>query len=87
MSGKWMIALLAGLLALALALPASAAKKPGAAPEKEEQMFDFEGDTIDADVLKPDVSSVGVVTREDQVSLIKLRNDFVDEIVRSAEDI
>ena len=74
---------LAVLMLLAFATPVFAQ----AAGEPEERLFDFEGDTVAADVLKPDASIVDAVTRRERKSLIKLRVDFVDEIVRSAEDI
>ncbi len=84
MLGKlWKVLLVLGVL-LAFAAPAMAGKPPA---DDEEQVFDFEGDEISTDVLKPDTGVVETIVRKERKSLIKLRLDFVDEIVRSAEDI
>jgi hypothetical protein len=74
------------LLAGALSAPALAAKPPKA-KTPEEQKFDFEGDTIETDFLKPNGGVIGSVIIEERKSLIKIRMDFVDEIVQSAEEL
>lgn len=76
------IALMALLLTAALALPAVAQEK-----EAEEKVFDFEGDTIEAEYLKPNAGVVETVLRDERKSLITIRMDFVDEIVQSAEEL
>lgn len=50
-------------------------------------VFDFEEDEVTVSFLKPDVGFVGLIQQEKMSSLIKIRQDFVDEIVRSAEDL
>ena len=55
-------------------------------PDKE-QVFDFEEDEISTDYLKPTTMMVEGLRRGRMSSLISVRLDFVDEIVRSAEDI
>ncbi len=50
-------------------------------------VFDFEEDVVTVSALKPDVDFVGLVQQEQWASLIRLRPHFVDEIVRSAEDL
>lgn len=50
-------------------------------------VFDFEEDEVTVSALKPDVDFVGLVQQDKGGSLIKLRSDFVDEIIRSAEDL
>lgn len=50
-------------------------------------VFTFEEDEVTVSFLKPEVGFVGVVQQEAAASLIKIREDFVDEIVRSAEDL
>lgn len=82
MRNRW----LAGVL-VAVAVCAFSAPVAAQSDEEEERVFDFEGDTVAADVLKPDAGVVEAVTRRERKSLIKLRVDFVDEIVQSAEDI
>lgn len=76
------------LLASALA-PAALAQ--GAAPKKPAdegpQIFNFEEDEISTDYLKPNTMMVEGLRRGRMSSLISVRLDFVDEIVKSAEDI
>ena len=66
------------------ALTMTAAAAP---PPPEDKKFDFETDEVTVDVLKPDASVVEVLTANARKSLIRIRLDFVAEIVRSAEDI
>jgi len=70
----------------ALSAPALAAK-PAKPKAPEEKTFDFEGDTIEADFLKPHGGVIETVIIEERKSLIKIRLDFVDEIVQSAEEL
>lgn len=81
---SWLTGLVALVLALILSVPALA--QPASDPEGE-KVFDFEGDTIEAEFLKPNVGVVESVLRDERKSLIKIRVDFVDEIVRSAEEL
>jgi hypothetical protein len=90
----------AALLALALPAPAqtkgagkaspAAARagdaKKGDAPVKEKS-FDFEGDVVEAQFLRPDQGVAEVIRLDEGPSLIKVRTDFVDEILKSAEDL
>lgn len=88
MNARWLFAAVALLLAASLSLPAQA-QRPGATPavEDDPKVFDFEGDTISEKFLRPDAGMIGGIIREERKSLIKIRMDFVDEIVRSAEDL
>lgn len=76
-----------------MASPAFAqAKKEGgkAAPAKGEPVqknYDFEGDVVEAQFLRPDQGVAEVVRLDEGPSLIKVRTDFVDEILKSAEDL
>lgn len=85
---RLLLALTMLLFAVALAAPATAApRKPAKAATPEEKLFDFEGDTIEADFLKPHGGVIETVLRDERKSLIKIRLDFVDEIVQSAEEL
>ena len=53
----------------------------------KEEILDFEGDTIETSVLKPDATLIGGEVRKAASSLLKIRKTFVPEIVKSAEDI
>ncbi len=83
---RLLFALLA-FLVLGLAPAASAAPRGAPAPEADEQVFDFEGDEVSTDFLKPNTMLVEGLRRGRMSSLISVRLNFVDEIVRSAEDI
>ncbi len=79
--------LIAGIAAglLLVATPVLAQEKDKT--KKDVTVFDFEEDEVSVDFLKPDVGFVGLVQQQKAASLIKIRQDFVDEIVRSAEDL
>ncbi|MCX5741760.1 MAG: hypothetical protein NT062_04575 [Proteobacteria bacterium] len=71
------LGLLAGT-ALADDKPAKAAKV---------KVYDFSADSIEGDLVKPD--GVGVDARDfaKHSSLIRIRKDFIPEIIKSAEDL
>jgi hypothetical protein len=62
------------------------AQQPGA-PKDEAKELNFEDDVIEGSFLKPDSSLVEGEKRGGAGSLLKIRQDFVAEIVKSAEDI
>jgi len=59
----------------------------GETGDKEVRVFNFEGDTISTDYLKPGGTLIEGLRRGRRSSLIEVRLDFVAEILRSAEDI
>lgn len=69
------------------AIPSVLAKDPKKKDEKVQQVFDFEEDEVSVGFLKPEIGLIGGTAIEKAPSLIKIREDFVDEIVRSAEDL
>ena len=82
------------VLALAVAVPSiafaqtkkgAAAPKPAAGGVKVKQ-YDFSGDTIDGELVKPEGEFVNTRTFAEHTSLIRVRQDFIREIVKSAED-
>jgi hypothetical protein len=80
----------AALVALGLSLGgvANAGAPPPTAPEKaQKRQFNFSGDTISTDFLKPGTMLIEGVSRGRRSSLIEVRLDFVNEILRSADDI
>ena len=77
-----------GILALvAFGLVTAVALTAGADDPKKGKEFDFETDEVTVDVLKPDATMVEVLARKARESLIRIRLDFIPEIVDSAEDI
>ena len=73
------------------AKPASPAPKAGEVKKGDAagvmKTFDFEGDIVEAQFLRPDQGVAEVVRLVEGPSLIKIRTDFVDEILKSAEDL
>lgn len=66
---------------------AIAADAPTESEEPKVQTFDFDGDELHANYLKPNVDMLEGIRRVQRSSLISVRLDFVAEIVKSAEDI
>ncbi|MBL8785714.1 MAG: hypothetical protein JNJ59_12470 [Deltaproteobacteria bacterium] len=83
---KLMGALLLGVLLVPGAAFAGAPPKADDGKPKK-QKFNFETDTISTDYLKPGTSLIEGVSRGRRSSLIDVRLDFVNEILRSADDI
>jgi hypothetical protein len=86
--------LMAGLLAFGVA-GVGLAKEPAQSKAPKEQQFkafDFDKDRdkieeVTGEVLKPDQSVTGVVGRRGKDTLIHIRTDFRDEILKSVEDL
>jgi hypothetical protein len=51
------------------------------------KVYDFSGDTIDGDLVKPEGSTVDARDFAKHGSLIRIRKDFIPEIIKSAEDL
>ncbi len=51
------------------------------------KVYDFSGDTIEGDLIKPEGSTVDARDFAKHCSLITIRKDFIPEIVKSAEDL
>lgn len=82
--GRVRVAAVAFIVATVFALSALAAPP---AKDKSGKEFNFETDEVTVDILKPDATMVEVLRAKARQSLIRIRMDFVKEIVRSAEDI
>lgn len=85
---KLMVIATLGALALGATLGEAQAAPPAPAETKpQKRKFNFEGDTISTDYLKPGTMLIEGVSRGRRSSLIEVRLDFVNEILRSADDI
>jgi hypothetical protein len=79
-----------GLLAsVAVAQPKG---KGGAAPaggggNAKVKVYDFSGDTIEGDLIKPEGTTVDARDFAKHSSLIRIRKEFIAEILKSAEDL
>jgi hypothetical protein len=75
---------LALLLGAAVASPAFAQdnNKP-----KKVKTYDFSGDDLEGDLVKPDGDFIDTRKFANHTSLIRIRKDFIKEILKSAEDL
>ncbi len=67
---------------VAAAQPKAADKAPA-----KTKVYDFSGDTIEGDLVKPEGSTVDARDFAKHSSLISIRKDFIPEIIKSAEDL
>ena len=81
----------AGAVALAAPLSALAQGKGKQQQPKEEpkkvKSYDFTGDEIDGELVRPDGDFLDTRKFANHTSLIRLRTNFIKEILKSAEDL
>jgi len=51
------------------------------------KVYDFSGDTIEGDLIKPEGSTVDARDFAKHSTLINIRKHFIPEIIKSAEDL
>lgn len=79
---------LSSALVLVLFMAGVAAAQPKAdAGAGKTKVYDFTGDTIEGDLVKPEGSTVDARDFAKHSSLIRIRKDFIPEIIKSAEDL
>jgi hypothetical protein len=85
------VVMLTGGTGMALAQPKPAAKGGGAGDEnttyKAKTVYDFEDDTVEGDLQRPDGELVDSMRKVKHSSLIEIRKDFIPEMLKSLEDI
>ena len=59
----------------------------GADSGQKVKNYDFSGDNIEGELIKPDGEMVNSRKFAEHTSLIRVRQDFIKEIVKSAEDL
>jgi hypothetical protein len=74
-------------LALSFVAPVTSAQAQGKKKEQKVKSYDFSGDTIDGDLVKPDGEILDTRSFASHTSLIRIRKDFIKEILKSAEDL
>jgi len=67
--------------------PTAKAAPPAAAATPKTKVYDFSGDTIEGELIKPEGSTIDARDFAKHASLIRIRKDFISEIVKSAEDL
>jgi hypothetical protein len=76
------------LLLAGVAAAQGAGKAPkDNAPTGKVKVYDFSGDTIEGDLIKPEGLDVNARDFAKHTSLIKIRQHFIAEILKSAEDL
>jgi len=96
---KWLFVI---AVAAFLVSPAQAQTKGGAAATagaeettagadgvqyKKKTVYDFDDDVVEGDLARPDQEFVGVRRQAKHSSLIKIREHFIPEMLKSAEDV
>lgn len=79
-----------GALALValVSIPAFAQQpKKGDSGSGKVKVYDFSGDTIEGDLVKPEGTDLNARDFAKHSSLIRIRKDFIPEIIKSAEDL
>jgi hypothetical protein len=83
--------MLTGGSGMALAQPKATAKAGGAEGDnttyKAKTVYDFEDDTVEGDLQRPDGELVDSMRKVKHSSLIEIRKDFIPEMLKSLEDI
>jgi hypothetical protein len=54
---------------------------------KAKTVYDFDDDTVEGDLQRPDGELVDSLRKTKQSSLIEIRKDFIPEMLKSLEDI
>lgn len=65
----------------------SAAASSGNKGNGKVKVYDFSGDNIEGDLIKPEGTTVDARDFAKHSSLIKIRTNFIPEIIKSAEDL
>jgi hypothetical protein len=71
----------------ALAQKKGAAKPAAGAADGKVKNYDFSGDNIEGELIKPDGEMVNTRKFAEHTSLIRVRQDFIREIVKSADNL
>jgi hypothetical protein len=67
--------------------------KPGSSNDdtgttyKAKTVYDFEDDTVEGDLQRPDGELVSAQKKAEHSSLIEIRKDFIPEMLKTLEDI
>ncbi len=87
---KILLASIVAFVGLAFAAPNVMAAPKGKAKINKKQKvkeYDFSGDDIDGEQIRPEGENIIGFHNASQSSLIRIRLDFIKEILKSAEDI
>jgi hypothetical protein len=79
-------ALLSGV-SPALAQTPAGGEAGGSVQYKQKTVYDFDDDVVEGDLVRPDGEFVDTRRAAKHSSLIKIRENFIPEMLKSAEDI
>ena len=66
---------------------AASSDRGGGSSTAKVKVYDFSGDTIEGDLIRPEGTTVDARDFAKHSSLIRIRKDFIPEIIKSAEDL
>lgn len=75
------------LIALAGSLVVVSAPAPAAAQDENTTSYDFEDDLVQGDLVRPDGENLMVRRKGARESLIRIREHFVPELLKSVENL
>jgi hypothetical protein len=75
-----------GMMLVAVAAPA-AAQEGGGGGGGDATTYDFEDDLVQGDLVRPDGENLMVRRRGARESLIKIREHFINELLKSVENL
>ncbi|HEY0192882.1 MAG TPA: hypothetical protein VGC42_17320 [Kofleriaceae bacterium] len=79
--------LLCSTAALLAVLVAAAGVASADDKQPKTKVYDFSGDTIEGDLVRPEGTTVDARDFAKHSSLIRIRTNFIPEIIKSAEDL
>ncbi len=79
---KRFVGLLALMMAMVVAVPIAQAEDDGNTTE-----YNFDDDVVEGDLVRPDGEMMGSNRRGRQSSLIRVREHFIPEMLKSVEDL
>jgi len=82
--------MLLGLAMVALSMSGALVRPAMAADDvtyKKETKYDFDDDMVEGDLVRPEGEMIGSAGKAKHSSLIKIRQNFIPEMLKSAEDI
>jgi hypothetical protein len=71
----------------AAAAPAGGGGDDANTTYKAKTVYDFEDDTVEGDLQRPDGELVSAQKKAEHSSLIEIRKDFIPEMLKTLEDI
>ncbi|PSM31990.1 adventurous gliding motility protein CglF [Haliangium sp. UPWRP_2] len=66
---------------------AGAAPGAGGVSYKQKTVYDFDDDTVEGDLVRPDGEMIDSTKRAKHSSLIKIRENFIPEMLKSVESL